>query len=436
MHASIFKSIKDLGAEYVRFAPWYPYPKLAVAELEPPDGNKTSWDFSLIDPIVLDYMEASKGHKSILNFPTIPQWMFITPKRVPYPADPNTVDFSYGGGNLLRDTTLKEVSDYFARIVSWYSKGGFTDEAGKYHKSGHYFKIPYWEVLNEPELEHNLTPEQYTKIYDAVVLAIRKVSPETKFIGMASCVYGDPKFYEYFLNPKNHKPGVPIDMISYHFYAGGNAIQTLTDYQSTYYDKSEHFVTSVKFIENIRKRLNPNVGVATNELGTFLTDEMRTKPIPDHYWNLSSAVFAYLFIQLNKIGIDIINESQLVGYPTQFPDVSMMNWENAKPNARYWTLKLLVDNFGPGDKLVEVNPFIMAETDYAAQGFITPKGKKVLILNKRGKPISVKVPANFKGAAISTVDEASAEGPALTGIVNGDTLEMKANAVSVITIPN
>ncbi|RYE15716.1 MAG: glycosyl hydrolase family 39, partial [Sphingobacteriales bacterium] len=376
-----------------------------------------------------------KGQQSVINFPTIPQWMFKTPKRVPYPEDPNTVDFGYGGSNELRDTTLKEVSEYFARLVSWYTKGGFTDELGKYHKSGHYFKIPYWEVLNEPELEHFWNPQQYTKIYDAVVTAIQKVSPDTKFIGMASCVYGDPKFYDYFLNPKNHKPGVPIEMISYHFYAGGSNTQTIEDYQTTYYDKCDHFLTSARFIESIRKRLNPNVKVATNELGTFLTDEMRAKPIPASYWNLSSAVFTYLYINLNRIGVDVISASQLVGYPTQYPDVSMMNWENGKPNARYWTLKLLVDNFGPGDKLVD-NAFTMTELDYVAQGFITKTGKKVLIMNKRGKPISVKIPANFKGAKLSTVDEASGEGPALVSVINSDTLEMKPNAVSVITIPN
>ena len=48
------------------------------------------------------------------------------------------------------------------------------------------------------------------------------------------------------------------------------------------------------------------------------------------------------------MGIDVAGESQLVGYPSQFPDVSMMNWENGNPNARYWILKLLKDNFGPG----------------------------------------------------------------------------------------
>ena len=72
----------DLGADYVRYVPWLPYPKLGVAEMEPPADGKTSWDFSLIDPMTEDFMNATAGHSVILNFSTIPQWMFKTEKPV------------------------------------------------------------------------------------------------------------------------------------------------------------------------------------------------------------------------------------------------------------------------------------------------------------------------------------------------------------------
>ena len=48
-----------------------------------------------------------------------------------------------------------------------------------------------------------------------------------------------------------------------------------------------------------------------------------TKPIPDSYWHLSGATYAYVFGNLASLGIDVAGESQLVGYPTQFPSVSM-----------------------------------------------------------------------------------------------------------------
>ena len=46
------KRIGHIGHKHV---PWLPYPRLVVAELEPPTGTKTSWDFSLIDPLTRDF---------------------------------------------------------------------------------------------------------------------------------------------------------------------------------------------------------------------------------------------------------------------------------------------------------------------------------------------------------------------------------------------
>src|SRR5579884_4145262 len=146
-----YRAVHDLGADYVRYVPWLPYPKLGVAELDPPKDGKTSWDFSLIDPMTIDFLEATQGHSVILNFSTIPQWMFKTEKPVAYPSDPNQVTWDYEQGTELRDATFKEVADYYARLLAWYTQGGFIDELGKRHESGHHYAVPYWEVLNEVE---------------------------------------------------------------------------------------------------------------------------------------------------------------------------------------------------------------------------------------------------------------------------------------------
>ena len=75
IHDRVFEALRDLQPDYARFVPWLPYPRLAVAELEPPHDGITSWDFSLIDPLTIDFLEATKGHPSVLNFSTTPQWM-------------------------------------------------------------------------------------------------------------------------------------------------------------------------------------------------------------------------------------------------------------------------------------------------------------------------------------------------------------------------
>jgi len=230
IHDRLYQDVHDLQADYVRFQAWATWPRLAVAELEPPRDGETHWDFSTMDPGVLDFLEAAKGHPLVMNLATIPEWMYKTAKPVSVPANPDLEVFDYEQGTELRDPSMKEVADYFARLADWYIKGGFHDEYGKGHESRHHYKFDYWEVLNEVDFEHQLTPETYTRVYDVVVAAIRKVQPAMKLVGMALAFpSNEPSYFEYFLSPRNHQPGIAIDMIYYHFYAHLTADQTARD---------------------------------------------------------------------------------------------------------------------------------------------------------------------------------------------------------------
>jgi len=446
IHDNAFRVLRDLKADYVRYVPWLPYPKLGVAELEPPKDGKTSWDFSLIDPMALDFLEATKGHSSVLNFSTIPQWMFKTEKAITYPSDPDQAIWNYEQGLELRDPSMKEVADYYARLLAWYTQGGFTDETGKRHESGHHFSIPFWEVLNEPDLEHGLSPETYTRIYDAVVEAMRKVQPQTKFVGVSLAFPGSqPDFFEYFLNPKNHMPGVPLDFISYHFYAVPTADQSSEVQQHTFFAQADGFLNVVRYVESIRQRLSPRTGTMINEIGSISSDDLGqsapghvTKPIPNSYWNLSGAVYAFLVGELMRMGIDVAGESQLVGYPTQFPSVSMVDWNTGLPKARYWVLKLLRDNFGPGDKLVEiapVSPFSSSHPYVYSLAAVTMDGKRrVLLVNKRDRAFDVSIPG-AKGGRVEYVDQTTGSSPVASIRLKGDKVTLNGFAVATVTLP-
>lgn len=430
IHAGSFDALKKLGADYVRFVPWFPYPHMAVPELDPPSDTGTSWDFSHIDPIVEDFMDATAGHSVVMNFSTIPVWMFQTEKPVAYPADPNQVSWDYNQGLTLRDTSFRELSAYFVRLFSWYTHGGFTDEKGRVHRSGHHYSFPYWEVLNEPDLEHRLSPEAYTRMYDAIVTALKKVSPETKFIGMSLAHETDPSWFTYFLDPAHHRPGVPLEGISYHFYGHPDfRDQPLEYYQYSFFNQADAFLDRVRYIESIRKRLAPHTFTTVNELGNILERDGVGKTIPDEYWNLCGAMYAYLYVQLTRLGIDAVGESQLVGYPTQFPSVSMMNWTSGKPNARYWVLKLLKDNFGPGDRLV---PTQAGDGQVLAQAFVTAAGRRLLLVNKRNVPITLKMPPAAVGGAVSAVRPETGDGPPASGHVDRGQLTLAPFEVAVV----
>ena len=439
IHDGSFAALKALGADYVRYVPWLPYPKVAVAELEPPAKDKTSWDFTYIDPVTKDFLAATEGHSTIMNFSTIPAWMFKTDQPVKYPEDPNQVFWHYTQGTELRDPTGKELGDYFGRLVSWYTRGGFTDENGKKHESGYQYTFRYWEVLNEVDFEHSTTPEDYTKRYDAIVEGIRKVSPNTKFMGLALAIPGNnPKYFEYFLNPKNHKPGIPLDYISFHFYATPALDETLDGWQHTFFNQAEGFLATTRYILAIRDRLSPQTKIDTDELGVILpTDNTPADklPLPAAYWNAAGALYGYLFVELSKLGVDVIGESQLVGYPTQFPSVSMMDYNNGKPNARYWVLKLIKDNFHPGDKLVAEKPAKDgAPSGVKVQGFITPQGKKVLLVNKTNSGKTVTLSAELQNASSLTVDEATGDEAPRAGKAEGADFKLAPFAVTVLSV--
>lgn len=438
IHDRVFSDLGKLGADYVRYVPWLPYPKLGVAELQPPANGKTSWDFSLIDPMTVDFLNATKGHSVILNFSTIPAWLFKTPKPVTYPQNPDQATWNYTQGTELRDPSMKELGDYYARLVSWYVDGGFTDEFGKRHESGHHFKIPYWEVLNEVDFEHSMTPEQYTARYDAIVSAIKRVAPDMKFVALAlAAPSNDPRMFEYFLNHKNHKPGIPLDMISYHFYATPTADQTPDVQQYTFFDQADRFIATARYIEAIRKRLSPETRTTVDEIGSISADDGQqgkpghvTKPIPNSYWNLSGATYAYVFGNLASLGIDVAGESQLVGYPTQFPSVSMVDWNTGAPNARYRVLQLLKDNFAPGDKLVKTSsgsPYVYA------LAMISPAGEhKLLLVNKRDRDIQLSLPQAAKEEQV--VDQTTGANPPSHQSLNSGKITLHGLAVGVFTL--
>ena len=446
VHDNAFKALHDLGADYVRYVPWLPYPKLGVAELDPPSNGKTSWDFTNIDPMTIDFLEATKGHSVIVNFSTIPQWMYKTDKPVAYPSDPNQVTWEYEQGTELRDPSGKEVADYYARLLSWYTQGGFTDEAGKRHDSGHHYPIAYWEFLNEVDFEHGMTPQTYTNLYDTVVEAMRKVQPNLKFVGAALAIPGlKPEFFEYFLNPKNHKRGIPLDFISYHFYASPTADQTPEVQQFTFYAQAEGFLNTVRYVEAIRKRLSPNTRTTIDEIGAISADDSAqdqpghvAAPIPNSYWSLAGSMYAYLFGEFTSMGIDVAGESQLVGYPTQFPSVSMVDWNDGKPNTRFRVLQLLHDNFGSGDKVVEIaplGPFTPSNPYVYSLAVVRPDGKRrILLVNKRDRTMQASI-AGASGGQIDFVDQNTAFGPPGSSKLSSDTITLNGYSVAAVTLP-
>ena len=101
--------------------------------------------------------------------------------------------------------------------------------------------------------------------------------------------------------------------------------------------------------------------------------------------------------------------------------------KDGKPNARIWVLKLLRDNFSPGDKIVEIsapsqasagNPYVYS---YAV---VTKLGKhKLLLLNRRNQNFDLSV-HGAAGGQLDFVDVTTGFQPAASTKLTSDNLTL------------
>ena len=267
---TVYANMKALDADFMRHVPWFPYPHLAVAELNPVNktaaggGCTTSWNWTLIDPISEGVFGATGDHPMVLNFATTPEWFWQA--NVSFPADPNRRFAGYEQGTKLLDTSYKQIVDYYHRLAQWYTGvgGGFEDECGVFHKSPHAQKnIAWWEIFNE--MEHRLPIGYYDELYDAIVSDLRVLLPDMKFLGLAMGSHDQFQSYTYHLNRSNHHPhDIPLDGISYHQYVSGSG-QDLPTLGPQYFGAMDTFVEEVTKIEGIKKAMSPTTETFINE---------------------------------------------------------------------------------------------------------------------------------------------------------------------------
>jgi hypothetical protein len=450
MHDPEFKALENLKTNDTRAQAWYSIPVQAVPELKAPTDKETFWNFKYLDDLMEDFYAHTSGRHHV-NVGTVPRWMFNVP-TMDVPSDPSVSFYHYTNdgtrGDLLKDPTGKQFAEYQARIYQWFTQGGFTDELGEYHKSGHHYKIDTWGVMNETTLENKISVEQYTKLYDAVVKAIHKIDPQVEFYGPEVAMSEIP-WARFFLDPKNHDPeALPmLKWFSFHNYVNsGNDSSKWHVAFFTAEPKSEKGGASAKgmvgrFEEvlKIRDQLSPQTQIALDEGGTFdiVPGENACSAAEPYtwfnplYWNATGANWAANFITAQRLSIPLISMSQMDGYPTQCPSISMMDNDNGKPNSHYWALYLITHNFAPGDKLVVTES---PTENVIAQAYIMPSGRKAMLINTTDQPQKVDLSGAFKGPLkAQVVDQASGEQePRNDTFMNGQ-VKLAPFAVAVVT---
>jgi xylan 1,4-beta-xylosidase len=186
-------ALREAGLEYVRVH----WPLLGVWDQNDAAG-KPIYDFTGLDAI-LDELKKNDLKPMIITEPT------------PLPLISKTTK------NWVNTSPPKDLKQHGAFI-----------EAVARHCIERYGKEQveqwYWECWNEPWPPYYFdgSLEDYLRVCDYTVTALKKVNPKLKF---GSLAYGDEKtFWGHFsngINAATGKPGgVPIDYITYHGYSG------------------------------------------------------------------------------------------------------------------------------------------------------------------------------------------------------------------------
>jgi hypothetical protein len=110
----------------------------------------------------------------------------------------------------------------------------------------------------------------------------------------------------------------------------------------------------------------------------------------------------------------------------------MINYQTGEPTARYWVLKLLKDNFGPGDRLVGGKMSKDFDT-VIGQGFETNIGKKLLLVNKYIAPQTLRIPAEFGRGKVTFVAPSSGDRGFGHSVLKDGMITLESGEVAIIT---
>ena len=405
-----FEAMRNLGSDYVRYAPWYPYPHVVVTEMDPPDCTATkaatNWNSTNFDQIVSDFMLAVCGpgaamgsceHSVAQQLSTMPSWLYKGGYPIPagvIPDDPwQFKKFSaYNIGTELVDETCVDMAKYMARLVGHYTQGGHNDTCGHWHPSGFFYNWTVLSVLNENE--HNTGGVRYTTCFDAIREEVEKINTQITLAGPEIVLGSQGAYTHYFVDPKNHKDGRAPAIVSNHAAAsaGGGAsgesyftwvdsfmkdqVGPLVALRDSVAPKTElvlnEFIPFMNdwcdaedaeavFAEHGEKKegsddAEGSAGVRREEGGCPAWQDPRSNPVKINRktlgWNAAAACFAYGYGRMALVGYKYVGADQLIGgpWPDNEPAVSCMDWKTGQVNAKYWAIHMLARALGSGPK--------------------------------------------------------------------------------------
>lgn len=334
-----------------------------IVEPYPPTDAGCQWDFSELDKKLADELAVCDRDTFVYNIRTCPPWMLD--KSASAPLFPGT-------SGVVKDKSYQQLADFCARVVAWYNKGGFADELGVFHRSGHYYGIRYWELLNEQDAGESAIYIQdgaeYARAFDAISRAIRAVDPLARCGGPAqSCVPTERHDLTYLEQFMAHVQE-PVDFLSLHFYSDQSGLltpagaQRLPDAKASM-QAEQHYFSAIDDIGDYlaaAMQLAARYGglpVMLSETNVCL-DEYFDEPLPSGAFSQGSygvAWFGSLYAHAARAGIEVVQQYQFyspAGRSTHLKNsLSYIDNQSGQPHMTYH-LACALQRWFPADGVI------------------------------------------------------------------------------------
>lgn len=257
--------------------------------------SSTAWDFSTLDAITQPVLSVG-DHSPEFQIAKAPAFM--------YSGDDSN--------NPFLDPSFVQFAGYTQNLVRYYNTGGFVTN-GQLYVSPSYptVQITWWGIYNEPNF-NNLTAQQYTDMYNAVVPAMQAVDPTIKFAALELGDYTGlvQTWAPTFVNGVTAR----VDVAATHFYSSCDQRDSDQQVFSTIPGFVSEVTALYTYLATNPSLANVPVWVTENNVnadfdkGGGISACKGTPFVPDQRG--SSAFFAawrpYVFSQLGKAGVQAL----------------------------------------------------------------------------------------------------------------------------------
>jgi Glycosyl hydrolase catalytic core len=404
-----------------------------------PQKTASTWDFSMLDAVTQPVLSVN-DHSPEFQIAKAGSFMYVN-------GDSN---------NAFLDSTFQQFAGYTQNLVRYYNAGGFTSGDGTFHVSPAYPTdvVTWWGIYNEPNINNNLTPQQYVTMYDKVVPAMQTIDPTLKFAALELADFSQEAhtWVPPFVNPST---GVKaqVDVVATHFYSTCNQRDT----DATLFSTIPGFVSDVQFFyqqmatnpalaqvpvwvteNNVNADYDKGGGISNCNGGQFVTDQRGSSP----YF---AAWRPYVFSQLGKAGTKALYHWDF-GADKQYGEVDyatgayqLSYWVD------YWLARMLPSP--PGADLLDYTA--TDSTDIEVLPVLNLDGSVTVMIadyavraagdnNGPGAPRTVQIDTsafgNFTAASLLTIDANTnvATGPTASAVTPAPQMTVTLNGYGVV----